>query len=1108
MTLRLPSLLLLAISSLQAQAADEKEYQDKIKPLMEKYCTSCHGPEKMKSGIRVDLLTSVFEDRHLKLWQEIRKEIAEEEMPPEKKPQPSASERQALIAFIDGGIKKALERDKFRNGQIRRLTRLEYSNTLRDLLGLEENLAKVLPEEGLSREGFANNTQILAMSPLQLEAYLDIATLALDQIIVDPKVPPVVQNFRMDLGRGINPKPIKDNLILGAGSQLLENADHRLTELTAKKDFSIKPFAMRHTFDFIEGYAGNSTVRGWRHYEGLEHAVYACLRGGGGYPKGEPFSITQDGLLLRPSRPVNEMFGQGNTMGTSPNFKVSLRELPAGGKFRVKVTAARYDDMLLLNAGTSASTSNQAIDITQAKQIEVPAAGVYQLDLRYASSDKADKVQVKLGNREFSALLHGASSSALELTLNDLGKIEFDTAKITVPGKNKVINLHEIEIYHDGKNFAPQATVTGSSLYEMQDQFAAKNLVDGNKGNLAHTGFEDNPWLQLTFPKPVRADSLKVFNRGGFEKRFEGAKITFLKKGKKVAERDFVGTPIEKTEGVFLIRLDKGQLPVSLQLESSTQLLSAKLSPVTADSAEAKRFAEYQQTNPRLAVYMGFRRDDGHSLISVRLPDEVKSATPQVYTFEGGINDFPAPSMSEENVNYLAGMREIGVRSEYTDDRDVPRLLVKSVEFEGPVYDTWPPKSHSDIFIASAHQDQPEVYAREILAAFMPRAWRRSVSSTEVDSMLRIWKDAYQSKPDFRSAVKDALLCVLTSPQFLYLIEDSPSPAKEDLSGIELASKISYALWNHPPESSLVAAGESGALHRELPSRLKQMLLDPRADQGLETFIRQWLQLDKFDTVAVDERTFRDLHKNARAQLRREPVEYVKHLLRHNLPVSSLVQSDFIMANDLTAAYYKLPSPNSGFDFVPVQIGERKELGGLLSQVALLTGLSDGHESHPVKRGAWLARKIVAEPPGDPPPNVPGVDKSGNKEMTLRQRLEMHRTQPGCNKCHEKIDPWGIPFESFDAAGRLKPKAAADSKLPDGTEVKDLNGLKAYLAGQRPDQVAYSFMKHFASYAAGRSLSYGEDLWLRSEATRLNKEGAKLQDLVLFVLQSDLVIKK
>ena len=1108
MTLRLPALLLLAISTLQTQAAEEKEYQDKIKPLMEKYCTSCHGPEKMKSGIRVDLLTSVFEERHLKLWQEIRKELDENEMPPEKKPQPSASERQALIAFIDGGIKKALERDKFRNGQIRRLTRLEYSNTLHDLLSLDENFAKVLPEEGLSKEGFANNTQVLAMSPLQLEAYLDIAAQALDQCIVDPKIPPVVQNFRMDIGRGINPKPIKDNLILGADAKLLDNADHRLTELTAKKNFPVKTFAMRHTFDFIEGYAGNDTVRGWRHYEGLEHAVYACLRGGGGYPKGEPYSIVQEGLLLRPSIPVNEKFGQGNTMGTSPNFKVSLRELPAGGKFRVKVTAARYDDILMLNAGTPASTSKQAIDITQAKQIVVPATGVYQLDLRCVKQDRVSKIQVNLGNREFSTMLPGASNSALEITLNDLGKIEFDTAKISIPGKDKIINLHEIEFYRDGKNFAQQAKATSSSTYDMQDQYSPKNLIDGNKGNLAHTRAEDNPWIQLSFPKVVRAERLTVFNRRDYENRFDGAKITFLKNGVKVAELDFSGPTQEKHEGLFLVRLDKGPLPVSLQSESSSKILSAKLTPVRADSDEAKRFAAYQQTNPRLAVYMGFRRDDGHSLISVRLPDEVKSATPQVYTFEGGINEFPAPSMSEENVNYLAGMREIGIRSEYTDGRDVPRLLVKSVEFEGPVYDAWPPKSHSDIFIASANQNQPEIYAREILASFMPRAWRRSVSSTELDSMLKIWKDAYQAKPDFRAAVKDALLCVLTSPQFLYLIEDSPSPAKEDLSGTELASKISYVLWNRPPERAFVTAGESGALRRELPSRLKQMLLDPRAEQGLETFIRQWLQLDKFDTVAVDEGRFRDLHKNARAQLRREPVEYVKYLLRQNLPVSSLVQSDFIMANDLTAAYYKVPSPNTGFDFVPVKIGEHKELGGLLSQVALLTGLSDGHESHPVKRGAWLARKIVAEPPGDPPPNVPGIDKSGNKEMTLRQRLEMHRNQPGCNKCHEKIDPWGIPFETFDAAGRYKPNAAADSKLPDGTEVKDLNGLKGYLAGKRPDQVSYSFMKHFASYAAGRSLSYGEDVWLRTEATRLHKAGAKMQDLVIFVLQSDLVIKK
>src|SRR4029078_674000 len=145
-----------------------------------------------------------------------------------------------------------------------------------------------------------------------------------------------------------------------------------------------------------------------------------------------------------------------------------------------------------------------------------------------------------------------------------------------------------------------------------------------------------------------------------------------------------------------------------------------------------------------------------------------------------------------------------------------------------------------------------------------------------------------------------------------------------------------------------------------------------------------------------------------------------------------------------------------------------ENLGGVLTQAGILAGLSDGRESNPVKRGAWFARRIIADPPEDPPPNVPKLPEEDGARLTLRQKLERHRNQEGCAKCHSGIDPWGIPFEKFDAAGLLRSDPAIDpsAKMADGTEVRDFNGLKEYLANKRIDEVAFSFLKHTASYAA------------------------------------------
>jgi hypothetical protein len=285
---------------------------------------------------------------------------------------------------------------------------------------------------------------------------------------------------------------------------------------------------------------------------------------------------------------------------------------------------------------------------------------------------------------------------------------------------------------------------------------------------------------------------------------------------------------------------------------------------------------------------------------------------------------------------------------------------------------------------------------------------------------------------------------------------------------------------------------------------------DPRFGQFVDEFASQWLSLEKLDVVAIDAARYPRLSRDVRAELRREPAEYLKHLLAQNRPLRELITSDYVVVNEMVADYYELPDrPESGLAFVPLRHG-RGDLGGLLSQAGILAGLSDGRESNPVKRGAWLARKIIAEPPDDPPPNVPELKEDAAANLSLRERLELHRNQKGCAQCHAGIDPWGLPFEAYDAAGIFRSGREDDtrSKLPDGTDVADLNALKTYLAGERIDQVAFGFLKHLATYAAGRSLTYRELAVLRGEGLKLRASGYPVQDLVRLVVHSDPFLKK
>ena len=960
----------------------EVEFAGTIRPMLGQYCTKCHGPDEMKSGIRVDLLDGSFREQHLTLWHDIAEQLEDEEMPPDNKPQPTEDERARMVEWIKAGIKAAQIKGKDRNGWSRRLTVPQYRNTLRDLLGLEDNLAKLLPGDGVSKDGFTNDGATLQMSPLQMEYYLEIAGQALELCLVDPAHKPVIQTFRMDLGRDINATPSPAKLILGAGSHLLRNADFKVTELAPMKPFAYEPVEMKREFDFIEGYEGNSTVRGQCHFSGLEHAVFACVRGTDGYPRGEAVSLVAGAMLLRPAIPSTELFGMGNTMGPMANFKISLRDLPASGQLRVKVTASRFDhDGLLLDPATR--PARVAADITA----------------------------VITGNQA--------------------------TARIPEPG------IYQVDMAH---------------------------TVRGNGEN-----------LELTL---------------------NGRPYHFHIKSDKAT-----GT---RTDALMLVRLDMGELHATTRHGANLTPANLSFKRVPAGGEQDHAYTAFAARVPQLGVRLGFRRDCGSTLPLVAPPRPVAATTPTEYVFTAAINDFPSPAQVENNPNYLAGIREIGVRSEYTDGRDLPRLRIHSVEVEGPYLTCWPPVTHTNIFIASPHQNDPPVYAREILESFMARAYRRTPSAREVALVHGVWARQFKAGGDFRACIKDALLVVLTSPQFLYLVESSATPAPEDLSPHELASKLSYFLWNTMPDTSLRQAADAGTLHGRLDAEVNRLLDDPRARRFFDEFATQWLALDKFDVVEVDRKMFPKMDRDTREQLRREPAEFLRHLVTGNLPARNLVDSEFILANDVTASYYGLGARSeSGFEFKPVA-HHSSDRGGLLTQAGILCGLSSGRESNPVKRGAWMARKIVAEPPGDPPPNVPELKEGEGKNLTLRQRLEQHRNQKGCIKCHEKIDPWGVPLEEFDAGGMRKMTAGNDasSTLPDGTDVAGFNALRTYLADARIDQVAYSFMKHLATYALGRSLTIWERETLQKQCLDLRPGGYKTRDMIHALVKSDLFLKK
>ncbi|MCH2129629.1 MAG: DUF1592 domain-containing protein [Pirellulaceae bacterium] len=1180
-------------------------FDEDVRPLLEQWCVRCHNVDKRMSGIRLDHLDGQMASEQLFLWENVLEQLSEETMPPEDEPQPSTEQRQQLIHWIQTGMTAAQSQTAHKNGSVRRLTLAQYRNTIRDLLGIEEDVTNVLPPDAVSKDGFVNNSQTMSLSPLLLEAYIGIAERALDICMVDESSLPTVQNFRMDLGEAVNPEPFPEPLILGAFSVLLPNQDFMVTQLIPSKEFEFNPFRMQTVYDFIEGYQGNDTVRGWRRFTSVYHSVFACFRGSGGYPMGRAWESVPEGLLLRPAIPSEEIFGQSNTYGPRANFKIALRELPERGNFRVTVRAAKYNDALLLAPGEAAPAeeSGNAItlqDLTSPTTVQVEQAGIYQLDAFIHSQIHKDRVAPddsrlaqglvgvwsldgnatsQQGDKELVGEIQGSAhfnespfGQSLSVdgqtgfvvvphdeTMN-VGEGEFTVAAWIRPRQLKqsgIVCLGGYGYTHGwifdlprndgvlrietanwmGEHNGTVESVAGAireghwqhvAVVVRRGENGTRLYVNGyqvGEGTIGPANF-NNPNVSLHIGRVQHS----VFFNGEIDD------VRLYRRALEVSElealvepgREFDTPPLADQKqdltltvgncrftnqwhqpAFAVMRLPAGPLDVQAQYGTQEALDRIVLTPLLDGYPVAQKFVRFEQRKPRVGVHVGLRRDCGSALSQVGDIQSVSSAELQELVFEGAINNFPDPDVEKNNVNYLAGVREIAVRSEYTDGREMPRLLVRSVEFEGPFYETWPPATHRNIFIESEHREDPTMYALEIIRSFATRAFRRPLTPQEEASLLAVWSTAFAEHGDFQKGVRDTLAIVLTSPQFLFLIEVSESPDPEPLDPYELASKLSYFLWNGPPDQQLLDLAGTATLRASLDEQVERMVAHPRLRHFAAEFVSQWLSLDKFDVVETDSEKFPKLTRDTKKALRQEPVRFVEYLIQQNLPLRNLVDSDLLLANEVVASYYDLADhTEDGFEYVALNHG-KAELGGILTQACILAGLSDGREANPVKRGAWLARKIIAEPPDDPPPNVAQLEED-TSHLPLRQRLEAHRNQEGCAKCHEGIDPWGLPMEQYDAGGRFQAQATSSTRaiLPDGTDVANLNELKAYLAKERLDQVTFSFLKHLTTYAIGRTLSYNEIEGLKKKMLKLRDSEYRMQDLVRLVVQSDMFLEK
>jgi hypothetical protein len=435
-----------------------------------------------------------------------------------------------------------------------------------------------------------------------------------------------------------------------------------------------------------------------------------------------------------------------------------------------------------------------------------------------------------------------------------------------------------------------------------------------------------------------------------------------------------------------------------------------------------------------------------------------------------------------------------------------PELLVDWFEVEGPQYDAWPPSSHSQILFDSPNRETNEQeYARDVLARFMRRAYRRPINPDEVDGKLRLFLGARAEK-SFVEAIKVPLTSVLVSSNFLFLTEpvaDAKGSAAR-LDSHAIANRLSYLLWSSMPDETLFQLAESDELKDAdvRASQVDRMLADSKSRALVENFTGQWLGLRDVGANPPASDLYPQYDRHLETSIVKESEAFFDEFLRQDVDARQMIRSDFVTINERLARYYRIQGVR-GDAFRRVDVPAGIQRGGIVTQASILTTTSNGTRTSPVKRGTWIL-KIA--------PKVPGIDKA-----TVRQRLEIHRTLAQCARCHNKIDPLGFALENFNAAGEWRdregfgykgriesndPLVDASSKMPDGTAIDGLSGLQQAMLA-REDQFLGTLAAKLFTYACGRELGLADQPTIKAAVADMKRNRYTVKSLLKFIVVSE-----
>jgi hypothetical protein len=416
-----------------------------------------------------------------------------------------------------------------------------------------------------------------------------------------------------------------------------------------------------------------------------------------------------------------------------------------------------------------------------------------------------------------------------------------------------------------------------------------------------------------------------------------------------------------------------------------------------------------------------------------------------------------------------------------------------------------------------ASPDEQAACARQIMWSLAARAYRRPVAAEDVDELMQYYRDGAEAD-GFEGGVRSAVTGLLASPFFLYRSERVPAGLRPgdvySISDLELASKLSFFLWNTIPDDELLQLGVDGRLKEpaELDRQVRRMLADPRAETLASNFVHQWLDMKRLDEIVPDSAVFpyASGRSDPRDDFRTELTMFADSIFKADRSVVDLLRASHTFLNERIALHYGIDGVK-GDRFRRVELTQSSRWG-LLGKGAVLMAAAYPNRTSPVLRGAFVLKHIQGVPPATPPADVPTLDEKDvgtTKALTVREMIAKHRANPTCASCHAVMDPLGLALENFDATGRWRDRdryagAAIDASgvLPDGTPITGPDDLREALL-RRPEQFAQTFTEGLLTYATGRKLEHYDMPSVRRIVRAAAGSGYRFSALVQGVVRSE-----